>query len=64
MLGTLVYTPVKAALCIAGALSSAPVVTYDRETAAAMIGTTCGGTWAITPAIVKGRDPFNFVGEP
>jgi len=63
VLGTLVYTPVKAGLCVLGAVATAPVATYDRETAGAMIETMCGGTWAITPGIVKGRDPFHFVGE-
>src|SRR5262245_23057847 len=62
VLGTLIYMPVKTGLCIVGAVASAPVMTYDRETAGAMVGTTCGGTWVISPAIIKGREPFQFVG--
>ena len=63
VLGTMIYLPLKTGLCILGGLSSGPVVLYDRQTAAAMVGTTCGGTWVITPAIVKGRDPFQVVGD-
>jgi hypothetical protein len=63
VLGTLVYAPLKAALCIMGGLSSAPVRIFDRETAAGMVGASCGGTWVITPAVVKGREPLEFVGR-
>jgi hypothetical protein len=62
-LGTLVYAPVKASFCILGAISSGfayPIA--GAKTAGHIAGSTCGGTWVITPNELKGREPVNFVG--
>ena len=61
---TVPYVPLKAALCFFGALSSGAVAVFDRETAATVLGAGCGGTWLITPAVLTGRQAFEFVGEP
>ncbi|MBI2526945.1 MAG: hypothetical protein HYV93_13300 [Candidatus Rokubacteria bacterium] len=61
-LGTLVYTPLKATFCILGGLGSAVALAAGPDTAAKVAGASCGGTWVITPAVVKGREEVHFVG--
>jgi len=64
VLGTLVYAPVKASFCILGAVSSGfafPIA--GPKTAGNIVGTTCKGTWAITPNTLKGKEPVKFVGD-
>ncbi len=64
VLGTLVYAPVKASFCILGAVSSGfafPIA--GPKTAANIAGSTCKGTWVITPGTLKGREPVKFVGN-
>ena len=63
-LGTLVYAPVKASFCILGAVSSGfafPIA--GQRTASNIAGSTCGGTWVITPDALKGRERVKFLGS-
>jgi len=60
---TLVYAPVKASFCILGAVTSAFTLPFGGpRTAEKVASTACGGTWAVTPAVLKGREPIRFVG--
>ena len=62
--GTLVYAPVKASFCILGAVSSGfafPIA--GPKTAGNIVGSTCKGTWAITPDVLKGKERVEFVGH-
>ena len=64
VLGTLVYAPVKASFCILGALSSAvafPIA--GPKTAGNIAGSTCKGTWTITPDTLRGKERVKFVGD-
>lgn len=61
-LGTLVYTPFKASFCILGGLGSAVALAAGPDTAGKVARASCGGTWVITPGVVKGRDEVRFVG--
>jgi hypothetical protein len=63
-LGTLVYAPVKASFCILGVVSSGfafPIA--GQRTASNIAGSTCGGTWVITPDALKGRKRVKFLGS-
>ncbi len=64
VLGTLVYAPVKASFCILGAISSGfafPIA--GARTAGNIASSTCGGTWAVTPDALKGKERVRFVGD-
>jgi hypothetical protein len=64
VLGTLVYAPVKGTFCILGALGSAVALPFGGpDSAGRVIGASCRGTWVITPAVVRGREPVQFVGD-
>ncbi len=63
VLTTLVYAPIKASFCILGAVSSGfafPIA--GAKTATNIASTTCGGTWAVTPDALKGKERVKFVG--
>ncbi len=60
---TLVYAPVKASFCILGGITSGFTLPFAGPQTAERVATrACGGTWAITPAALKGREPVQFVG--
>ncbi len=60
---TLVYAPVKASFCILGAITSGFTLPFAGPQTAERVATrACGGTWAITPDALKGREPVRFVG--
>jgi hypothetical protein len=64
VLGTLVYSPFKASFCILGAIASG--FTYPvagAKTAEKVVGTSCRGTWVISPNILRGRERVEFLGE-
>src|SRR5215813_14184788 len=61
--GTLVYTPVKASVCILGAIGSGFTYMADSKTAGKVARASCGGTWVITPNAVAGKEPVHFVGN-
>jgi hypothetical protein len=60
---TLVYAPVKGAVCILGGVSAGFSLPFaGPDTAGKIAGRACGGTWAITPSVLKGKEPVRFVG--
>lgn len=62
--GTAVYFPFKAAFCILGGITSGfTLIAAGPQTATRVADTTCRGTWAITPDIVKGNEPVKFIGD-
>jgi hypothetical protein len=66
VLTTLVYAPFKATFCILGGVTSGFTLPFaGPETAGKVATTACGGTWAITPDALKGKERVRFVGgEP
>lgn len=65
MVGSVVYSPVKASFCILGGVSSGFALVFAGTKAAEqVVGTTCRGTWAITPNVVKGKATVHFAGKP
>jgi hypothetical protein len=63
VLGTAVYAPFKATFCILGGITSGFTFPFaGADTAGRVAAAGCGGTWAITPDILKGREPVKFVG--
>jgi len=65
VLGTLVYSPIKASFCILGAIASGFTFPFGgADTAGKVAGTTCRGTWVISPDALKGRTRVEFVGDP
>ena len=65
VVGSAVYFPFKAAFCILGGIGSGvTLLAAGPESANKVASASCGGTWAITPDVVKGREPVHFVGEP
>ena len=65
VLGTLIYSPFKASFCILGALASGFTFPFaGARTAGKVVGTTCRGTWVISPDVLKGREPVEFIGKP
>jgi hypothetical protein len=60
---TLVYAPIKASFCLLGAVTSGFTLPFGGpRTAQKVASTACGGTWAITPSALRGREPVRFVG--
>lgn len=63
VLGTLVYAPFKATFCILGGVTSGFTFPFaGAETAGKVATAGCGGTWAITPGVLKGQEHVRFVG--
>jgi len=64
VLGTAVYAPFKATFCILGGITSGFTFPFAGADAAGRVATAgCGGTWAITPAVLKGQEHVTFVGQ-
>ena len=62
VLGTLVYAPVKASFCILGAIASGFAFPFaGAQKAGQIASSSCSGTWAITPDVLKGRERVNFI---
>ena len=64
VLGTLVYSPIKASFCILEAIASGfifPVA--GARTSGKVVGKTCRGTWVITPNVLGGREHVDFIGQ-
>ena len=61
--GTLVYAPFKATFCILGAIASVAALPFGTDTAGKVVGASCRGTWVISPDVVRGKEPVNFVGD-
>lgn len=65
VIGSAVYFPFKASFCILGAIGSGFTYIFaGAQTADKVISSACRGTWAITPDVVKGKEPVQFVGDP
>ena len=65
VVGSAVYFPFKASFCILGGIGSGFTRIFaGPEKANKVVSTTCRGTWAITPDVVKGKERVQFVGEP
>lgn len=63
VLTTLVYAPVKASFCLLGGITSGFTLPFAGPQTAGRVATTaCGGTWAITPDALKGKEHVRFVG--
>ena len=65
VVGSAVYFPFKASFCILGGVSSGFTYLFAGEKAAKTVAdTSCRGTWAISPNIVKGKETVHFAGTP
>jgi hypothetical protein len=63
VLGTVLYAPLKTGFCIVGGVTSGLTLPFGGTRTAGKVATAaCGGTWAITPDVLKGREPLRFVG--
>ena len=62
-LGTLVYAPLKATFCIFGGIGSGFTAIASPRTAGKVAMATCGGSWIVTPSVVRGRETLKFVGD-
>ena len=64
VVGSAVYFPFKASLCILGGIGSGFAYVFAGPGAAQRTAdASCRGTWAITPNVVKGEEPVHFVGS-
>ena len=65
VIGSVVYFPFKASFCILGGIGSGFTLIFaGPESAKRVSSAACRGTWAITPDIVKGKEPVKFVVNP
>ena len=62
-LGTMIYAPAKAGFCILGGIASGFTAIVSPPTAGKVAMATCGGSWTITPAAMRGREAPRFVGD-
>jgi hypothetical protein len=64
VVGSAVYFPFKASFCILGGVTSGFTLVFAGAKAAEKVaGTTCRGTWAISPNVVKGKETVHFAGK-
>jgi hypothetical protein len=64
VVATALYMPLKAGLCVLGGGASLFAFLYGGEAAMRTLQlAACTGTWVLTPGIMKGEEPLNFVGE-
>ena len=62
--GSVLYTPLKGVLCLTGGIASGFAFLSSGATAAkAVANASCKGKWILTPAVLHGTQPFEFVGE-
>ena len=62
-LGTMIYAPVKATFCILGGIGSGFTAIVSPPTAGRVAMATCGGSWTVTPEMMRGRESPKFVGD-
>ena len=61
--GTLLYAPFKTVFCVVGAVTSALAFPFGGASTTEKVATVaCGGTWAITPDVLKGKEQVRFMG--
>jgi len=64
VLGTLLYTPLKATLCfMGGAASTFVYVSSGAKAMRTVARTSCKGTWVLTPDHLKGDAPLNVLDD-
>jgi hypothetical protein len=62
--GTVLYTPLKGALCFAGGIASGfAFLNAGPRAMRAVASAACKGKWLLTPGVLQGTDEFGFVGE-
>ena len=62
--GSVLYTPLKGVLCLTGGVASGFAFLSGGPTAAkAVASASCKGKWILTPGVLRGTEPFGFVGE-
>ena len=61
--GTVLYAPLKATFCLLGGLGSAVTYPASQPTASKIATASCGGTWVITPDVLRGQEKFRPIGE-
>jgi hypothetical protein len=61
--GTMIYAPLKATFCILGGIGSGFTAIASPPTAGKVAMATCGGSWIVTPNVVRGREPVRFIGD-
>jgi hypothetical protein len=61
--GTMIYAPIKATFCILGGIGSGLTAIFSPPTAGKVAMASCGGSWTVTPDMVRGREAPNFVGD-
>ena len=62
-LGTLIYAPFKVTFCILGGIGSGFTAIASPPTAGRVAMATCGGSWIVTPSVVRGHETLKFVGD-
>jgi hypothetical protein len=63
VLGTVLYAPFKTSFCVVGAVTSGLTLPFGgTQTAGKVASAACGGTWAITPDVLKRKEALRFVG--
>ena len=61
-LGTLIYAPFKATFCILGGIGSGFTAIASPPAAGRVAMATCGGSWIVTPNVIRGRETLKFIG--
>jgi|SRR2546425_12331513 hypothetical protein len=61
--GTMIYAPVKATFCIFGGIGSGLTAIVSPSTAGKVAMATCGGSWTVTPNMMRGRESPKFIGD-
>ena len=60
---TLLYAPFKISFCVLGAVASGLALPFGgTETAGKIVTAACGGTWVITPDVLRGKERVRFMG--
>jgi hypothetical protein len=62
-LATVIYAPFKATFCILGGIGSGFTAIASPPTAGKVAMAACGGSWIITPNVVRGRETVKFIGD-
>ena len=61
--GTMIYAPIKATFCVLGGIGSGLTAIVSPPTAGKVAMATCGGSWTVTPDMMRGRESPKFVGD-
>jgi hypothetical protein len=59
----MIYAPIKATFCILGGVGSGLTAIFSPPTAGKVAMATCGGSWTVTPDMMRGRESPQFVGD-